>query len=162
MEETGARREVSSMAIMTRIETMGRLILAIIVACLASGAALSAEEARPVNPADLAAAKIFAPTAIKELKPLVGQKIIIKGKVIALGGNKAGSIQYLNFTSNFQDSVSLVLFANAGGGTFTKEKLGEYVGKVVRANGVLAEYNGSLQIKIESLDQLRIQPGQEQ
>lgn len=137
-----------------------RILLHTIATLALATSAFSADEkpAAPASPTAVALSKIFAPTALAELKPLIKQKIIIEGKLVKLGANKTGSIQYLNFTEKYTESVSLVFFANQGGGTFTKEKLGEYVGKTVRVNGELTEYNGALQLKIESLDQLKIQP----
>jgi hypothetical protein len=104
-------------------------------------------------PAD---AKVYSPTDLATLKPLKGQKIALEGKVANAGANKTQTIRYLNFTPNFKDSASLVFFANSGGGTFTKEKLAEFVGKTVRVTGTLSEYNGALQIRMESLDQMKV------
>ena len=107
-------------------------------------------------PPESAAAKTHAPTDLAALKPLKGQKIVMEGTVANAGANKTESIRYLNFTKNFRESVSLVFFANSGGGTFTKEKLATYVGKKVRVNGTLSEYNDALQIRVESLDQIKV------
>jgi hypothetical protein len=134
-----------------------------IFATLLLGAASFAEEKpveKPAEPAKAAQApaevKTYAPTDLTALKEVKGQKIILEGKIAASGANRTESIRYLNFTQNFRESASLVFFANAGGGTFTKEKLGEYIGKKVRVSGTLAEYNGSLQIRMESLDQIKV------
>ena len=62
----------------------------------------------------------------------------------------------MNFTDNFRLSVSLTFFANAGDGKFTKEKLAEFVGKKVRVTGELTEFNGMLQIKMTSIEQLKV------
>jgi RecG-like helicase len=128
------------------------------------GAGARAEEkpattASPTQPAALPApaeGKVFSPTELEALKVAKGQKIVLQGKVSATGENRSGSIRYLNFTQNFRESVSLVFFAKDGGGTFTKEKLAAFVGKTVRVNGTLTEYNGSLQIRMESLDQIKV------
>ena len=90
----------------------------------------------------------------------MGRKVVVVGKVVAAGANKAGIIRYLNFTKNYKDSLALVFFTNMGGGMFTKEKLADYVNRTVRANGVVSDYKGALQMKIESLDQIRTVPGQ--
>jgi hypothetical protein len=113
-----------------------------------------AEPAKPAEaPAEL---KTYAPTDLAALKEVKGQKIILEGKIATSGANRTDSVRYLNFTQNFRESASLVFFVNAGGGTFTKEKLAGYVGKKVRVTGPLSEYNGALQIRMESLDQLKI------
>lgn len=110
----------------------------------------------PAKPAEPAAEKVFAPTALEELKPMKGKKVIIEGPIVVQGESKAGTVRYLNFTAKYRESVSLTFFTTATGGNFTKEKLAEYIGKKVRVTGELGEFNGSLQIKITSLDQLKI------
>jgi hypothetical protein len=140
--------------------------LAVLSLCAAAFAADTAKPAEPVKPATgsepakpaetVGEPKVYAPTNLEALKPLKGQKVVLEGKISNTGANKTDSIRYLNFTKNFRESVSLVFFANSGGGTFTKEKLAEFVGKTVRVTGTLSEYNGSLQIRMESLDQLKV------
>ncbi len=75
----------------------------------------------------------------------------------ALGESKAG-VRYLNFTKDYKQSVSLVFLPNAGNGAFTKEKLTEFVGKKIRVTGQLSDRNGAAQIKMTSLDQIKVQP----
>ena len=120
-----------------------------------------AEPAKPTEPAKPAEptgdAKVYAPTDLATLKALKGQKITLEGKIDNAGSNRAETIRYLNFTKNFRESVSLVFFVTGGGGAFTKEKLAEFVGKKVRVNGTLSEYNGNLQIRVTALDQLKVQ-----
>jgi hypothetical protein len=111
-----------------------------------------AAPATPAAPAPAADAKVYAPTDLAALKPLKGQKIILEGKIVSTGSNKTDSIRYLNFTKNFRESASLVFF----GGAVPKEKLAGFVGKKVRVNGVLSEHNEALQIKVESLDQIKV------
>lgn len=146
-------------------------MLNLLVAVLLTGLALAADEkpaadapkadapkkAAPASAADAPAeVKIYSPTDLTTLKELKGHKIVLEGKIANAGANRTESIRYLNFTPNFRESVSLVFFATSGGGTFTKEKLGEYVGKKVRVNGTLSDYNGALQIRMESLDQMKV------
>ena len=119
-----------------------------------------ADPAKPAEPAKsetpAAADKVFAPTALVELKPLVGKKITVEAPIVVQGENKTGTVRYLNFTTKFRESLSLTFFASAGDGKFTKEKLAEFVGKKVRVTGELGEFNGALQIKMTSLDQIKI------
>lgn len=114
-----------------------------------------AETPKPADPAAPAEVKIYAPTDLEKLKPLKGQKIVIEGTISGAGANKGETIRYLNFTKDFRQSVSLVFFSNLG--NFSKEKLAEFVGKKVQANGTLSDHNGALQIKVESLDQIKVQ-----
>jgi RecJ-like exonuclease len=114
------------------------------------------QPAVPATPAAPDPAKVFAPTAIEELKALKGKTVTLEAPIIKLGENKSGTVRYLNFTDNYRLSASLAFFANAGSGNFTKEKLVGFVGKKVRVTGELTEYNGSLQIKMTSLDQIKV------
>ena len=133
-------------------------LASILALALTGSIALAADEkpaatpaAEPAKPA-ATEVKAYAPTDLATLRPLKGQKVLLEGKLVTTGANKTESIRYLNFTKNFRESVSLVFFGNA----VPKEKLAEFVGKKVRANGVLSEYNEALQIKMESLDQIKV------
>jgi hypothetical protein len=112
-------------------------------------------QATPTPAPVAAAAKVFTPTELDALRPLIGQPISVEGRLVRQGGNKGQTIRYLNFTQNYRDSVSLVFFVNKGGDAFAKEKLTEWLGRKVRASGKLSEFNGNLQIEIEKLDQLQ-------
>jgi hypothetical protein len=114
------------------------------------------EPSKPAAPAAPAAEKIFAPTALEELKAMKGKKISVEGPIVVQGQNKAGTIRYLNFTTNYRQSLSLVFFVSGTDSPFTKEKLGEFVGKKVRVSGEVDEFNGALQLKVASLEQLKI------
>lgn len=138
---------------------MKSLLFACIATGLFAGSVFSAT-AGPASPLPAVARKSYSPGAVDELRSLIGRKVVIVGKVVAAGANKSGKIRYLNFTKNYKDSLALVFFTNMGGGMFTKEKLADYVNRTVRANGVVSDYKGALQMKIESLDQIRTVPGQ--
>ncbi len=133
----------------------------ILIAALAS--ALAAEEPKPATPAEAKPAaaaeeKIYSATDLVALRPLLGKKITVEGMVLSTSANKTETMRFLNFTKNYKEALSVVFFSNMGGGTFTKEKLSEFAGRKVRITGTLAEFNGSLQFKMESLDQIKIQP----
>ncbi len=100
-------------------------------------------------------AKIYLPTEIDALRPLLGEKVIIEGRLVRQGANKGQSIRYLNFTQNYRDSTALVFFTEKGGESFAKANLTEWLGKKVRASGTLADFNGNLQIEIETWDQVQ-------
>lgn len=89
----------------------------------------------------------------------MGQDVIIEGTVAAQGESKTGTVRYLNFSRNFRSTIALVFkLKQPNGDSFTKEKLGEYVGKKIRVTGKVADYQGALEIEVASLDQLTIQP----
>lgn len=102
--------------------------------------------------------KIFLPTELDALRPLLGHTVTIEGKLQRLGANKGQTIRYLNFTANYRDSVALVFHISKGGDSFAKDRLTEWLGKKVRATGKLGEFSGNLQIEIEKLDQLQAIP----
>ncbi len=133
----------------------------ILIAALAS--ALIAEEPKPATPAEAKPAaaaeeKIYSATDLVVLRPLLGKKITVEGMVLSTSANKTETMRFLNFTKNYKEALSIVFFSNMGGGTFTKEKLSEFAGRKVRVTGTLGEFNGNLQFKMESLDQIKIQP----
>ena len=101
---------------------------------------------------------VFAPTDLAKLKEMVGKPVIVEGTLAAQGENKTATIRYLNFSKNYKETISLVFVVDKGGDQFTSEKLGAFVGKKVRVSGTVGTYNDALQIKIDKLDQIKIQP----
>ena len=144
---------------------MKRTLHSLLVATLCGYSALAADEPKPAAPVEAAKPvaagveeKIFAATDLAGLKPMLGKKVTVEGMVLSTSTNKAATMRFMNFTKNYNESLSLVFFANMGAGTFTKEKLSEYAGRKIRVTGTLGEFNGKLQFKMESLDQIKIQP----
>jgi hypothetical protein len=66
-------------------------------------------------------------------------------------------VRYLNFSKNYKETLALVFILSQGGGDFSKEKLSEFVGKKVRVTGVIGTHNDTLQIKIDKLEQIKVQ-----
>ena len=62
------------------------------------------------------------------------------------------------FDERIDESISLIFMVAKGGDQFTTEKLSAFVGKKVRVSGTVGTYHEALQIKIEKLDQIQIQP----
>jgi hypothetical protein len=119
-------------------------------------AAAPAPASPPTPPA---AGGAIAAESIDALRPMLGKEVTVEGTVAMQGESKTGTVRYLNFSRDFRKSAALVFMVRKpGGDVFTKEKLGEYVGKKVRVTGKLAEYQGALQIEVGALDQLVIQP----
>ena len=101
---------------------------------------------------------VFAPTDLVKLKEMVGKPVVIEGTLAVQGENKTATIRYLNFSKNYKETISLVFVVDKGGDQFTAEKLGAFVGKKVRVSGTVGTYNDTLQIKIDKLDQIKVQP----
>lgn len=87
-----------------------------------------------------------------------GKPVIVEGTIAAQGENKSGTVRYLNFSKKFKESISLVFIVSKGGDEFAVEKLTPFVGKKVRVTGTVGSYNDALQIKIDKLDQIQVQP----
>lgn len=140
-----------------KIFTQTTALTAALTLLLASAPQLSAEEKSPA-PAEAPAEKVFAPGDLEALKEQKGKSVIVEGTIVAQGESKSGGVRYLNFSKNFKQTISLVFILSTGGDAFAKEKLAEYVGKKVRVTGVVETYNDALQIKIQKLDQIQVQP----
>lgn len=110
------------------------------------------------TPANAVAEKTFAPTDLAALKAKMNRRVVVVGRIVAIGESKTGSVRYLNFTKNYRQSVSLVFLTSFKDKGFTKEKLGEYVGKTVRVGGLLSERSGALQIRVLDFEQIRPLP----
>lgn len=136
-----------------------RTILLILVG-IAIAATMRAEDATAAKkPAPAAGtAEIYDPTQIEVLRPKKGQKITVEGTIARAGENRAASLRYLNFTQNYRESVSLVFVVSKNAAEFTAEKLNGWVGKKVRATGMLKEYGTNLQMEIEKWAQLQEVP----
>jgi DNA/RNA endonuclease YhcR with UshA esterase domain len=130
------------------------LSIATALAYLSAGAICEAAE--PKKKA-AAAGEVVDATDLEALRAVLGKEATAEGTIAMQGQNRSGSIRYLNFGADQKVALGLVFFLNySEGGSFTKEKLAEYVGKKVRVTGKIEEYKGGLQIKINKLDQIEI------
>jgi RecJ-like exonuclease len=111
-----------------------------------------------LSPRVLAEEKVYAPNDLAGLKEMTGKTVTIEGKITDQGESKSGTVRYLNFSKNYKDTLALIFILSQGDGNFTKEKLGEFVGKKVRVTGVVGTHNDALQIKIDKLEQIQVQP----
>ena len=139
------------------------LLVAFLFPALAFAEDKPAAPTPPATPAPPAApgapaAAALAPNDLVKLKEAVGKPVVVEGTISAQGENKTATIRYLNFSKNYKETISLVFMVAKGGDQFTSEKLGAFVGKKVRVSGTVGTYNDALQIKIEKLDQIQIQP----
>ena len=95
------------------------------------------------------------PAKLDVLKPMIGKAVTVEGRIVHAGENKAATFRYLNFTENYHSSVSLVLDVAKSASEFSAEKVKAWVGKKVRATGMLKEFKGDLQIEIEKWEQVQ-------
>lgn len=134
-------------------------VVVLTVVALSSTGRAADEKPKP-SPAAPApeAAKVFAPTDLDALRPVIGQIVAVEGTIVASGESKTKTVRYLNFTKNYKESLGLVFFASKGGEEFALEKLTPWVGKKVRATGKVGEHTGALQIEIEKWEQIKEVP----
>jgi hypothetical protein len=99
---------------------------------------------------------ILDPTKLSEVRARMGQEITVEGVIVRTGESKSKTHRYLNFTSLYWESVSLVFVIDKNPKEYTLEKLGEYVGKKVRAKGTVSEFGSGVQIMIDSWDQIKV------
>ena len=119
---------------------------------------------------EIAAAQTTAQRPATSLKPLDannleqlrahrGETVTVQGKIERQGESKNGTVRFLDFKKDYREGFVLVFFTWKGDGKFSKEKLAGYLGKKVRVTGKLTEYGSTMQIEVETLDQLKIVSG---
>jgi tRNA A-37 threonylcarbamoyl transferase component Bud32 len=95
-------------------------------------------------------------TARDEIKALLGKEATVEGEVGRVGESKNGQVRYLNFVGAARGDLSLVFFLRSDEKEFTMENLERYVGKTIRASGLISDYQGMLQMEISGFDQIKI------
>ncbi len=133
-----------------------RPLLALLVFTLPAFA--EEKPATPAPPTLPPEAVVLIATDLEKLKEMLGKSATVEGTVAAQGENNGGTMRYLNFAKKYKEALTLVFMVGKGGEEFSKEKLAAFVGKKVRVTGVIGTYNDALQIKIDKLAQIQIQP----
>jgi hypothetical protein len=95
------------------------------------------------------------PKDLDTLRGKRGETVTVEGVIARTGESKSRTHRYLNFTKNYQESISLVFVISKNPTEFAPEKLNAWVGKRVRATGTATEYGSSMQIVIDSWDQIK-------
>ena len=101
-------------------------------------------------------ASVLSSSDEKALLGQLGKKVTVQGVVGRVGESNSGKVRYLNFQGSARGDFSLVFFLSPGEREFTKAKLEKYVGKEIRANGVISEYQGTPQMQITDYSQIQI------
>ena len=130
----------------------------LVVAVALSLASIPTRADDKAGKSDAALSKPLDANNLPQLRAKRGERATVEGKIERYGQSKNGNVQFLDFKKDYREGFVLVFFTSKGEGKFTREKLGEYVGKKVRATGKLTEYGSTMQIEVESLDQLQIVP----
>ncbi|MBE2180588.1 MAG: serine/threonine protein kinase [Chthoniobacterales bacterium] len=116
-----------------------------------SGAAASSSSAKSDS-----SVPSFAPAEKKALMEQLGKKASVQGMIGRVGESNSGKVRYLNFQGSGRGDLALVFFLRPGEKEFTKAKLERYVGKEIRAEGVISEYLGTPQMQITDFSQIQI------
>ena len=83
----------------------------------------------------------------------IGKHKTVEGKITRT--HNSGKACFLNFHNNFTRYMSLVIFASDYD-KFPKKPEEFYIGKLVRASGIIKEYKGSPEIVLENPKQVSI------
>jgi hypothetical protein len=127
------------------------------VSLFAGAGVIHAEQPRTAA-VPIVAEIIYAPTDLTALRKRVGRRVVLEGKIVAIGNSRSGSTSYLNFTKNYHDSVSLVFLGLSGAKGIPKEQLSAFVGRKIHVGGILEDRNGALQMRVFDLEQIKVLP----
>ena len=106
----------------------------------------------PVAPDDLA----LDPLNLQSFAGKVGRPVTVEGVVRRIGESKSGDVLYVNFSADYRNAASLVLFVDAAQRAEVKTGLERLVSSRVRASGPLEEYKGALQVRLREETDIRV------
>lgn len=104
----------------------------------------------------MAPAAVYQATDLESLRKEIGRHVIIEGKIVARGDNRNKTIHYLNFADDYKNAASLVIFARPKDPVPPVIDLDGYIGRIVRADGILTEHRGNLEIAIRNVNQISL------
>lgn len=122
----------------------------------AQGGAAARPGAEAARPGAAASVPVVRASATEELQSKVGDKLTVEGEVGRMGESRNGQVRYLNFAGAARGDLSLVFFLRSDEKEFTQENLARYIGKTIRASGVVSDYKGMLQMQIRDLSQIHV------
>lgn len=127
-------------------------------ACIVRAEPVTAKPAISSGPWAAPIEKVYAPTDLARLRARLGRRVVLEGKLVAMGASHTGATTYLNFTKNYRDSVSLVFLGSSIAKGIPKEQLAALVGKTIHIGGLVEERNGALQMRVFSMEQIKVLP----
>jgi len=92
-------------------------------------------------------------TDLETLRAHLGQRVIVKGRLVAIHRPESGRVWHLNFSPDYQQALSGVIFAPA---FELFPDLGRLVGQELVLTGELSEYRGRLQIILYGPGQVQV------
>lgn len=99
--------------------------------------------------------QVMDPLDLEGILAAKGREASFEGVPVRVGKNKNETIFYLNFSENFRSTLSLVFFSKDFPEGFGEPDLMVFVGRKIQIRGLVEEYNGAPQIKVQSLDHLK-------
>lgn len=99
------------------------------------------------------ASPVSGVTRWQEAGDYIGAEITVEGEIVRT--HDTGKVTFLNFTPDYQGTLSLVIFASDYA-DYPAAPAGYFRGKRVRATGPVKEYQGAPEIVIESSDQIEV------
>ncbi len=110
------------------------------------------EAGSPVAKAD----GVFLPTDLGALRAHLNQKVVVEGRVEAVGQSDSKTVRYLNFDRKPRAAIALVFFVVQNKEDFSDAKLNAYVGQRVRAEGKVSDFKGALQMVVDRPSQIQV------
>lgn len=93
--------------------------------------------------------------ATTQLRERIGTVVSVEGVVSRIGVSRDGSALFVNFEGHRRGDLELVRFPEAGEYAEDRVRLEGLVGKKIRVDGNLYEYEGKLQIEIKNWFQIK-------
>lgn len=85
----------------------------------------------------------------------VGYEITVEGKIVSVGQSRSGKINFLNFHKDWRGKFYMVIFDDLAK-TLDKPVKELFEGKTLRVKGKVDLHNSRPQIKITSMDQVKV------
>ena len=101
---------------------------------------------------------VLDPLNLPAFADRLGRRVTVEGKVLRIGESKSGDVLYVNFSDQYRQAVSLVLFVDPSQKNEIKAGLEGRVSTRVRASGPLEDYKGSLQVRLRGAEDIQVAP----
>ncbi|HVM47986.1 MAG TPA: protein kinase [Candidatus Acidoferrum sp.] len=102
------------------------------------------------NPAAANAVRFFDPLDSSELLKHEGETVKVRGRIVRFSSSSTGRAYYLNFSENYQATLTLVFFPAQNPTELRPDVLRTYANKTVLVAGRLSTYRGAPQIVLTS------------
>jgi len=140
-----------------RIAT-GAALLALLASAFALGRWFSKTPGSPVENRSLANRNLpqIDPSDMAKFREFAGLRVSVEGIVTRAGESRSGRTRYLNFGRRPGDAIALAFRTRETDTEFPMDYLRSLEGRIIRAEGVVENVYGALQIFISSRSQLEV------